>query len=133
VESQEPFNIKFEIPKELWITSNTEHTKYKFKLFSIGKQLRQMAGWITKSYILTKSIKTPINTKLNELEWTICLPHNREFDPPNAQYITKKLLDGMVDVGLLLNDSSNEIKKTSFVRGDKTKTGKYEVYGKGIL
>ena len=117
--------IEFKIPANLWITSNTIKSMHYQKQGRINSQLRQMAHWLGKSLLLTSKIPT-FKDKIDEVEFIISTPTNNRFDPHNA-IVVKPLLDGIVDSGILIDDSSEFIRKTSFVRGKTSQKGFYKV------
>ena len=60
--------------------------------------------------------------KLSQVIAYIGYPTNNRADAPNASPTVKAILDGIVDAGILADDDSTHITRTSFERGPKSGT-----------
>lgn len=60
--------------------------------------------------------------KLSQVIARIGYPTNNRADAPNASPTVKAILDGIVDAGILADDDSTHITRTSFERGPKSGT-----------
>ena len=95
-----------------WISSNDRH--HRMDDAGRTKRLRQIAGLIARKL-------RPVG-KLSEVVAYVSYPTNRKADPPNAGPTLKAILDGIVDAGILDDDDSAHIRRTSFERGPNTST-----------
>lgn len=114
--SLDSFTLRFRIHRDQWMTSN-QRLHYQVKRRRT-EALRTLAYVQTRNTLQHPPLKNlvPIRKPMR-LTATIHLPTARRFDPPNAWPTVKALVDGVVDAGILPDDSSDEIPVTSFQRG----------------
>lgn len=100
--------FEFRIPEALWMTSN-------MRLHPLDKAARTKAIRGIGRYSVPRNVE-PFDRPVR-LTAEICLPIRRRFDAPNAWPVVKALVDGMVDAGLLVDDSSGFVCEHSFREG----------------
>ena len=105
------------VGKPLWMTSN--HRLHHMEKADRAKRLRILAR--ARAAQLRLKVQSPVSVKV-----TIRTPTNAVFDPPNAWPTVKPIIDGLVDAGVLEDDSSTQVPEITFVRG--AKTGRAGVY-----
>ena len=96
--------LRFTIERNLWETTkaNGSHGHWS-KQAGARKQLRQTAGWTAKAH-RHQPLKTPCRCIAY-----IQYPTKAEADPANAAGTVKPLIDGIVDAGLIKDDSSQHL------------------------
>src|SRR5690625_4124832 len=108
-----PMNAElvFDIPPDLWMSSTRMPTKRQHR-HAIALGLHQIAILTARAHNIA-TIPTPV-----DLIWTVHYAKGTgKADAANAQPTTKRLLDGLVKVGLLPDDDDKYVKMESFVRG----------------
>lgn len=107
------------MPKDLWMTSN--RVLQRGHMAALRRELNNLAQRVARS-------KNAHVTMPCDLTIWVSTPQNRRFDPPNAYPTVKPLIDGLVDFGVLDDDSWREIPATCFRRGTPTrKKGQYRI------
>lgn len=109
----------FDVPDNLWLSSNRMPGNKKY-LHRIAVGLHEIAGWSARQQHPGLRLDHPVRAL-----WVIQYPKGTgRADASNAQPTTKRLLDGLVHIGLLLDDDDEYVKMESFVRGrNLTTTG----------
>lgn len=54
-------------------------------------------------------------------------PTNRQMDAPNWYPTVKALIDGLTDAEIFIDDNDTVVKSMTFIPGEKTRSGKYEI------
>lgn len=104
--------FQFEVPADLWLSSNRMPAN-KNHLHRIARGLHEVAGWSARQQHPGLQIAQPVFAL-----WTVHYAKGTgKADASNAQPTTKRLLDGLVKVGLLPDDDDEYVKMESFVRG----------------
>ena len=109
--------LRIRVGKPLWMTSN--HRLHHMEKANRAKRLRILAR--ARAAQLRLKVQSPVSIKV-----TIRTPSNKVFDPPNAWPTVKPIIDGLVDAGVLEDDSSTQVPEITFARG--AKTGRAGVY-----
>ena len=111
-------SFSLDIPESWWLNSNHRH--HRMVVADRTKNIREAARL---QFRRMKKVPTPANVLA-----MIHTPTNGRFDPPNAWPTVKAMIDGIVDAGILADDSSKHIPVTSFTRGMKTGIkGRYQI------
>lgn len=106
------------IPKSIWLTSND---RYHWRAAANRTQAIRLQAKLAARGM------TPVSVPADVLA-VVHTPTNTKFDPPNAWPTVKAILDGLVDAGVIPDDSDKEIPVTSFARGPKTGAqGRYRI------
>lgn len=114
-----PAAFEFTIPRG-WQLNSNKALHYRQKAERVAA-LREQARQAGAAWLATHQPPTPPT----HLIVTVIPATRRRTDPPNWWPTVKPLIDGLVDAGLLEDDSSEFIWRTSFQRGshDERDTG----------
>lgn len=105
-------SFRFDVPADLWLSSNRMPTS-RNHLHRIALGLHEVAGWSARQQHPGLQITRPVLAL-----WTVHYAKGTgKADASNAQPTTKRILDGLVKVGLLPDDDDEYVKMESFVRG----------------
>lgn len=110
--------ITVDIPSAMWLSSNQrnhwrEAARRTADMRAIAKHAAREAA----------PVAWPVNCDVS-----VGLPTARRFDPHNAAPSLKACLDGIVDAGVLPDDSSDHIPATTFRRDpEPTPRGRYRL------
>lgn len=110
-------NLCIKVGNPLWMTSN--HRLHHMERANRAKRLRILAR--ARGLQLRVKLQEPVHIKA-----TVHTPTDTRFDPPNAWPTIKPIIDGLVDAGVLEDDSSTQVPEITFARG--AKTGRAGVY-----
>lgn len=105
--------LTFPIPRPLWISANRSAKNYGH-LASVRRKIHVIAQTIATA-LRTVPIDGPVS-----VTWTIHYPKGVSWvhgDPANAHGITKALMDGLVDAGILPGDGPRIVTSETFQRG----------------
>lgn len=104
--------FRFDVAADLWLSSNRMPTNHRH-LHRIALGLHGVAAWTARQQHPGLRLDTPVRAL-----WTVHYARGTgKADASNAQPTTKRLLDGLVKVGILPDDDDQYVKMESFVRG----------------
>lgn len=110
--------ITVDIPSAMWLSSNHRH-HWRAKA-SRTAEIRLLARYAARDLA---PVAWPANCDVS-----VGLPTARRFDPHNSAPSLKACLDGIVDAGVLPDDSSDHIPATTFRRDpEPTPRGRYRL------
>lgn len=111
--------VCIKVGKPLWMTSNQR--LHHMERANRTKRLRILAR--ARGLQLRVKLQDPVHIKA-----IVHTPSNKVFDPPNAWPTIKPIIDGLVDAGVLEDDSSIQVPEITFARGPKTgRNGLYAI------
>ncbi len=110
--------ITVDIPSAMWLSSNQRI--HRMEAARRTADIRAIAKHAARN---TAPVATPVDVRIH-----VALPTARRFDPPNAWPAAKAAIDGIVDAGVLPDDSSDHIPATTFRRDpEPTPRGRYRL------
>lgn len=101
-----PVEFEFTVPREWWLSSNDRY--HRMDVARRTRALREFAFMVGRER--GRAIDRPVVARCY-----VSLPTRRRFDPPNSWPTFKALIDGLVDAGVLVDDSAFFIREHSFI------------------
>lgn len=110
--------IRLDVPPAWWMTSNQRlHHMEKARR---TRYVRHAAALLCRGLA---PLTCPVTISV-----AVGLPTARRFDPPNASPTVKAAIDGIVEAGVLADDSSEHVAATTFCRDHcRTERGRYRL------
>lgn len=111
--------ITVDIPSAMWLSSNHRHGNPHAKARKVA-DIRLLGRHAARD---TPPIVGPVHITIY-----VGTPTARRFDAPNAWDSAKPAIDGIVDAGVLADDSSDIVPRTSFeMDPERTPRGRYRL------
>ena len=110
--------IRLDVPAAWWMTSNQ-------RMHHMERARR--TGYVRHAAKLAARGLAPLASPVT-ISAAIGLPTARRFDPPNSSPTVKAAIDGVVDAGVLADDSSKHVTAVTFCRDHcRTERGRYRL------